>query len=61
MYEYNGHKIITNFVYPPIPIRNCDWSAVFDDYDGAEDSNCPLGRGATEKEAIQALIEQIED
>lgn len=61
MYEYNGRKIITNFDYPPIPIRTCDWSAVFDGYDGSEDSQEPLGRGATEKEAIQALIEQVED
>lgn len=58
--EYNGRKIITHFDYPPIPVRNCDWSAVFDDYDGAEDSNCPIGRGATEKEAVQDLIEQVE-
>lgn len=60
-YKYNGRKIITNFDYPPIPVRNCDWSAVFDDYDGAEDSNCPIGRGSTEREAIQSLIEMVED
>lgn len=59
--EYNGRKIITHFDHPPIPIRNCDWSAVFEDYDGAEDSNCAIGRGATENEAMQDLIEQVED
>jgi hypothetical protein len=58
---YNGRKIITSFDYPPIPVRTCDWSAIFDDYDGAEDSNCPIGHGATEKEAIRDLIEQVED
>lgn len=58
--EYNKRKIITSFDYPPIPFRGYDWSAVFDGYDGSEDSLEPLGRGATEKEAIQALIEQVE-
>lgn len=59
--EYNGRQIITSFDHPPIPVRSCDWSAVFDDYDGAPDSNCPIGRGATEKEAVSHLIEQVED
>ena len=59
--EYQGRNIITNFDYPPIPVRSCDWSAVFDDYDGAEDSNCPIGRGATEKEAVEDLICSVED
>lgn len=59
--EYQGRKIITNFDHPPIPARNMDWSAVFDDYDGAEDSNCPVGRGATEKEAVEDLICSVED
>lgn len=59
--EYQGRKIITNFDHPPIPNRSCDWSAVFDDYDGAEDSNCPIGRGATEKEAVEDLICSVED
>ena len=60
-HTHNGRKIVTNFAQPPIPTRNCDWSAVFDDYDGAEDSNCPVGRGATEKEAIADLIEKVEE
>jgi hypothetical protein len=52
-------NIRTNFEYPPIPDRRFDWSAVDDDtYDGAEDSNCPIGRGATEQEAINDLIMQ---
>jgi hypothetical protein len=55
-------KIRTEFVYPPIPIRSMDWSAVDDDtYDGAEDSHCPIGRGATEQEAIDDLKSQLED
>lgn len=59
--EYQGRKIITNFDYPPIPLREYDWSAVFDDYDGAEDSNCPIGRGVTEKDAVADLIDQVEE
>ena len=26
----NARKIITTFIYPPIPIRSCDWQAHFD-------------------------------
>lgn len=53
-------KISTHFEYPPIPDRRFDWSAVDDDtYDGAEDSHCPIGRGATEQEAIDDLKEQL--
>lgn len=55
-------NIRTSFVYPPIPIRQFDWSAVDDDtYDGADDSHCPIGHGATEQEAIDDLMQQIED
>ena len=54
-------KIITNFVYPPIPDRRFDWSAVTDNYCGAEDSHCPIGYGPTEQEAITDLKNQIDD
>lgn len=52
-------KIRTEYVYPPIPIRAFDWSAVDDDtYDGP---GCPVGWGYTEEQAIADLLEQIED
>ena len=51
-------KIVTDFVYPPIPTRNCDWSAI--DYDTYE-PGCPIGWGPTEEAAIQDLKEQLED
>lgn len=52
-------KIRTNYVYPPIPIRDFDWSAVDDDtYDGP---GCPIGSGPTEEAAIKDLLEQIEE
>lgn len=47
-------KIITNYVYPPIPIRTHDWCATYDDYDG--DPAEPMGWGKTEQEAIKDLL-----
>lgn len=56
-------KITTNYDYPPIPERGWDWSAVDSDtYDGAEDShpdNQIVGRGRTELDAINDLVEQL--
>lgn len=55
----NGLRVSTNFDYPPIPFRGADWSAVDDStYDG---EGCPIGRGATEQEAIADLLEQMEE
>ena len=57
-----GHKIITDYVYPPIPERGMDWSAVLDDYDGAPDAGFqPIGRGPTEVSAVADLLQQIEE
>jgi hypothetical protein len=51
-------KILTEFVYPPIPLRCFDWSAVDDDtYDG----DGPIGHGPTEEAAISDLMGQIEE
>jgi len=59
----NGQIIWTSFDYPPIPVRDMDWSATDDNYDGAEDSGNrhQIGRGATEEAAIADLLEQLED
>jgi hypothetical protein len=60
-------KIKTNFDYPPIPIRSMDWSAIDEDtYDCDCDQDgffslSPIGRGATEAEAIADLMAQLED
>lgn len=51
-----GIKIRTEHVFPPIPDRRFDWSAVTDDYE----LGCPIGRGPTEQEAIQDLLDEIE-
>ena len=51
-------KIETKYVYPPIPIRRFDWSAIdADTYDGEG----PIGFGATEQAAIDDLISQLDD
>ena len=50
-------KIITEYVFPPIPLRQFDWSAVTDNYE----PGCPIGYGRTEEEAIKDLLEQIEE
>ena len=50
-------KIVTEYVFPPIPIRRMDWCAY---YDGQEESgNC--GWGFTEQEAIQDLLMNCTD
>ena len=52
-------KIVTHYDPPPIPVRKFDWSAIDDStYDG---HGCRIGHGATEAEAIQDLMDQIED
>lgn len=49
-------KIITEYVYPPIPVRQFDWSAHFD----GDEEDGPCGRGATEEDAISDLMEQVD-
>ncbi len=48
-------KIITNFDPPPIARRDFDWSAFTDNYEPGH----PVGRGATEAEAIDDLMDQL--
>ena len=50
-------KIITEYVYPPIPIRDFDWSAVTDSYEPGD----AHGTGRTEQAAIADLLEQLEE
>jgi len=49
--------IKTSHIRPPISTRSFDWSAVDDStYDGP---GSPIGHGATEREAIDDLLEQL--
>lgn len=47
----------TSFDHPPIPARSADWSAVLDGYEPGD----PIGRGATELEALMELMEMHTD
>jgi hypothetical protein len=49
-------QISTEYVYPPIPIRNFDWRAWFTD----NDEEGPVGWGATQEQAIADLQENAE-
>lgn len=48
-------KITTRYNPPPVPFRNCDWSAVDDDDMG----ETRVGYGATEEEAIADIMDQL--
>lgn len=50
-------SIYTNYECTPIPIRDFDWHATFDNYDGAPDGGHPIGAGRTKKEAVEGLID----
>lgn len=49
-------KVRTYYEFPPIPLRDFDWSAIEEDYEPGR----PVGRGRTEQEAISDLNEQLE-
>jgi len=53
-------KIITSYVFPPIPDRRFDWSAWRDGDEPNDDGQMTTGYGATEAEAIADLKEQLE-
>jgi hypothetical protein len=52
-------KLITHHVFPPIPIRQFDWTA-YDDNLGCEEG-CPVGWGSTEAEATADLMAQLHE
>jgi hypothetical protein len=47
--------IQTSYSPPPIPVRQFDWSAVHEGYEPGD----PIGRGVTEQEAIDDLLESM--
>jgi hypothetical protein len=58
----NSHsRIITEHVYPPIPDRSMDWSAIREGYCGCGECNPLIGRGRTEDAAVADLLEQEEE
>ena len=56
-----ARKIITTFVYPPIPVRSFDWQAHYEDDEPDDSGHMKTGEGATEAEAIADLVENDED
>ena len=50
-------RIVTTNTWPPVPVQG--WWMAYDDRLGADDS--PYGAGATEQEAIDDLLAQLED
>lgn len=56
---YNGRvrKIKTWFEYPPIPTREHDYGACFEDWDLGDPSPC---FGPTPEDALDQLIERCE-
>jgi hypothetical protein len=50
-------KIVTVNVCPPIPCRDFDWCAHFDD----NDEDGPVGWGSTPEEAIDDLRQWLSD
>lgn len=50
-------KIITEHVLPPIPLRDYDWCATLDGWEPGD----VVGSGRTEREAIDDLLDKIEE
>lgn len=57
VHELRGRKVITTFVFPPIPDRRFDWQAV---EAGTEESG-PVGNGRTEAEALADLAQHFDE
>lgn len=53
----NGLKIFTTFDPKPIPSNSFDWSAELENYEPGDN----LGYGPTEQDAINSLIEMINE
>ena len=49
------YTITTDYVHPPIPIRNMDWQA----WVGDMDIGVRTGSGKTEREAVMDLLENL--
>lgn len=59
-----GRRFSVVFDYPPIPVRDCDWSARdLNTYDGAYDSGNrhQVGRGRTAEAALLDLLDILDD
>lgn len=51
-------RVVTSYICPPIPFRNHDWCAYFDNDAGEE--SAVVGHGCTEDEAIADLLDNTD-
>ena len=54
---YTESEFITRYDPPPIPIRFFDWTATTDNYE----PGMPIGYGVSEEDAVNHLLDQLED
>lgn len=62
--QHAEREFSVTFDYPPIPVRDCDWSARdLNTYDGAYDSGNrhQVGRGRTAEAALLDLLDILDD
>jgi hypothetical protein len=55
---HSDREIVLSFDYPPIPVRDFDWSAC--DWNTYE-PGAPLGRGPTAEAALADLLDILEE
>lgn len=53
-------KVNIAFVYPPIPLRQFDWCAYFDNDEPDDDGHMLVGYGKTEAEALVDLLDNFD-
>jgi hypothetical protein len=49
-------KVRISHIYPPIPVRDFDYSAVYDDDEPNDNGNMDVGYGRTAEEAHEDLL-----
>jgi hypothetical protein len=50
-------QIVTDYVCPPIPTRAFDWCAYFE----GDEEDGPRGWGASKEEAVQNLLDIVDE
>lgn len=50
-----SEDFVTEYLFPPIPIREFDWAATLSGYEPGD----PIGRGPTEEDAIADLRSKL--
>lgn len=53
-------ELVLDFIYPPIPIRQFDWQATWDNDEPDDNGNMLCGHGRTPLDAIVDLLDSTE-